>query len=379
MRSRRCSPRNWERVLQVAEADVAKVRQRFAAVGLAEHVHDLGAPQQRRRIVMRAGRDTLLDADAAALQRRWAETSYRMQRMRDDPACADEEFERISADDPGMSASLTFSPAEDVAAPFVNRGVRPRVAVLREQGVNSHLEMAAVFDRAGFDPVDVHMSDLLEDRRALRDFQVLVACGGFSYGDVLGGGGGWAKSILYHERVRDSFAAFFEADTLSLGVCNGCQMFAHLKSIIPGAAHWPRFVRNRSEQFEARASLVRINAVDSPWLDAMAGSVLPIAVAHGEGRAEFVDAGDLAALTNQNAIALQFVDNRHDVADAYPANPNGAVNGIAGIVNVGGRVLAVMPHPERVFRSVNNSWHPDEWGEDGPWVRLFRNARVALG
>jgi phosphoribosylformylglycinamidine synthase len=253
------------------------------------------------------------------------------------------------------------------------------VAVLREQGVNSHLEMAAVFDRAGFDPVDVHMSDLLEERRSLRDFNVLVACGGFSYGDVLGGGGGWAKSILYHERVRDAFAAFFEADTLSLGVCNGCQMFAHLKSIIPGAAHWPRFVRNRSEQFEARASLVRINAVDSPWIDGMAGSVLPIAVAHGEGRAEFVEADALAALTRQNAIALQFVDNRHNVADSYPANPNGAVNGIAGIVNVSGRVLAVMPHPERVFRSVNNSWHPDGWGEDGPWVRLFRNARVALG
>ncbi|HTK98918.1 MAG TPA: phosphoribosylformylglycinamidine synthase [Pseudomonadales bacterium] len=366
-------------VLQVAEADVADVRRRFAGAGLAQYVHDIGAPQRERRIIIRTGNTRLLDADAAALQSRWAETSYRMQRMRDDPACADEEFARIASDDPGMRASLTFALADDVAAPYINRGVRPRVAVLREQGVNSHLEMAAVFDRAGFDPVDVHMSDLLEERRSLRDFNVLVACGGFSYGDVLGGGGGWAKSILYHERVRDAFAAFFEADTLSLGVCNGCQMFAHLKSIIPGAAHWPRFVRNRSEQFEARASLVRINAVDSPWIDGMAGSVLPIAVAHGEGRAEFVEADALAALTRQNAIALQFVYNRHNVADSYPANPNGAVNGIAGIVNVSGRVLAVMPHPERVFRSVNNSWHPDGWGEDGPWVRLFRNARVALG
>ncbi len=223
-------------VLQVAETDVAMVRRRFAEVGLADHVHDLGAPQPQRRIAIRTGKTTLLDADAAALQRRWAETSYRMQRMRDDPACADEEFECISADDPGMRATLTFAPADDVAAPYVSRGVRPRVAVLREQGVNSHLEMAAVFERAGFDPIDVHMSDLLEARRSLRDFQVLVACGGFSYGDVLGGGGGWAKSILYHPRVRDAFAAFFEADTLSLGVCNGCQMFAHLKSIIPGAA-----------------------------------------------------------------------------------------------------------------------------------------------
>ena len=245
--------------------------------------------------------------------------------------------------------------------------------------MNSQLEMAAVFERAGFDPYDVHMSDLLGGRWKLDEFNVLVACGGFSYGDVLGGGGGWAKSILYHENVRDAFAAFFAADTLSLGVCNGCQMFAHLKDLIPGAQDWPRFVRNRSEQFEGRTSLVRINRVDSPWLAGMAGSVIPIAVAHGEGRAEFVEAGSLQRLNTTNAVAWQFVDNNRNVATTYPANPNGAVDGIAGVINTGGRVLAVMPHPERVFRSVNNSWHPGSWGEDGPWVRLFRNARVALG
>jgi len=366
-------------LLQVAQRDVETVRKRFAAVGLGDCVHDVGAPTPQRRVVVRSGDRTLLDADAATLHGRWAETSYRMQRLRDDPGCADEEFATIAAADPGFSAKISYAPDEDIVAPYVNRGARPRVAVLREQGVNSHLEMAAVFERAGFEPYDVHMSDLLSGRRSLDEFNVLVACGGFSYGDVLGGGGGWAKSILYHASVRDAFAAFFARDTLSLGVCNGCQMFAHLKELIPGARDWPRFVRNRSEQFEGRTSLVRINRVDSPWLAGMAGSVLPIAVAHGEGRAEFTESGSLRRLHDTNAVALQFVDNRHDVATTYPANPNGAVDGIAGVINTGGRVLALMPHPERVFRSVNNSWHPQAWGEDGPWVRLFRNARVALG
>jgi len=366
-------------VIQVAQGDCAAVLQRFAAAGLDGCIHDLGTPLAQRRIIVRAGDHVLLDADAATLQRCWAETSYRMQRLRDEPGCADEEFARIEADDPGLNVMLAFEPDDDVAAPFINTGARPRIAVLREQGVNSHLEMAAVFERAGFDPIDVHMSDLLEHRRTLDEFQVLVACGGFSYGDVLGGGGGWAKSILYHPEIRDAFSTFFAADTLSLGVCNGCQMFAHLKSLIPGAQHWPRFVRNRSEQFEARTSLVRVNDVTSPWLDGMAGSVLPIAVAHGEGRAEFSTPFDLREMEAGNRIGLQFVDNHARVAQVYPANPNGSVSGIAGVVNLDGRVLALMPHPERVFRSVNNSWHPESWGEDGPWVRLFRNARVALG
>ena len=366
-------------LMQVAEADIAAVRARFERAGLGDSVTDVGIARRDRRVRIRRGEETLLDADAAALQGRWAETSYRMQRLRDDPTCADEEFAGIVADDRGLNAKLSFATDDDVAAPFIARGARPRVGVLREQGVNSQLEMAAVFERAGFDPIDVHMSDVLEGRRALDEFNVLVACGGFSYGDVLGGGGGWAKSILYHARVRDAFAEFFAADTLALGVCNGCQMFAQLKDLIPGAAQWPRFVRNRSEQFEGRSSLVRINAVASPWLAGMAGSVLPIAVAHGEGRAEFDAPADAAALHRDRRVALQFVDGDHRVAERYPANPNGSLDGIAGVVNANGHVLALMPHPERVFRAVNNSWRPDEWGEDGPWVRLFRNARVALG
>ncbi len=366
-------------VLQVAAPDVARVRERLATAGLDAHVHDIGAPRAERRITVRSTNDTLLDADAAALQSRWARTSWQMQRLRDDPACADEEYAAIAAPDPGLNATLTYRTDDDVAVPYVATGVRPKVVVLREQGVNSQLEMAAVLERAGFDPIDVHMSDLLAGRQSLDAFDALVACGGFSYGDVLGGGGGWAKSILYHDAVREAFARFFERSTLSLGVCNGCQMFAHLKTLIPGARHWPRFVRNRSEQFEGRTSLVRINPSNSPWLDRMAGSVMPIAVAHGEGRAEFADAHDLVALRDAAGIAVQFVANDHSVAQAYPANPNGSVDGIAGILNADGRVLALMPHPERVFRSVNNSWRPETWGEDGPWVRLFRNARVALG
>jgi len=366
-------------LLQVAVADIDTVKRRFAEVGLADAVFDVGVPRPERDIVIRSGERKWFASSTATLQQRWAKTSHLMQRMRDDPTCADEEFARIAADDAGLRATLTFDPGEDVAAPYISRGLRPRVAVLREQGVNSHYEMAAVFERAGFEPLDVHMSDLLTGRVELESFRVLVACGGFSYGDVLGGGGGWAKSILYHSEVRDAFGRFFAKDSLSLGVCNGCQMFATLKQLIPGADHWPRFVRNRSEQFEARTSLVRINAVASPWLAGMYGSVLPVAVAHGEGRAEFDTPADAVHLVQDNGVALQFADAAARVALDYPGNPNGSPDGIAGIVNSDGRVFALMPHPERVFRTVTNSWHPDEWGEDGPWVRLFRNARVALG
>ncbi|MEQ9002818.1 MAG: phosphoribosylformylglycinamidine synthase subunit PurQ, partial [Pseudomonadales bacterium] len=267
-----------------------------------------------------------------------------------------------------------------VTAPFIGRA-RPRLAVLREQGVNGQIEMAAAFERAGFDAVDVHMDDLLGGRVDLLDFPVLAACGGFSYGDVLGGGGGWAKSILYHEAVRDAFARFFESDRLALGICNGCQMMATLSSLIPGAGAWPRFVRNRSEQFEGRTVLVQVAASASPWLAGMAGSVLPIAVAHGEGRAEFENAAAAERFWSQAAeqVCLQYVDNGHRVTEHYPANPNGAPQGIAGLTAADGRVLVMMPHPERVFRSIQNPWRDPSWGEDGPWLRLFRNARVAVG
>jgi len=267
-----------------------------------------------------------------------------------------------------------------VIAPFMSVGLRPRIAVLREQGVNGQIEMAAAFDRAGFEAVDVHMSDLLDGATDLMDFPALVACGGFSYGDVLGGGGGWAKSILYHDAVREQFARFFDSDRLALGVCNGCQMMAALKDLIPGAEDWPRFVRNRSEQFEGRTVMLKVNDVASPWLTRMAGSVLPVAVAHGEGRAEFATPEHAQRFWTRSATQLcfQYVDGEHQVTESYPANPNGAERGLAGMTAADGRVLVMMPHPERVFRAVQNSWRDPLWGEDGPWLRLFRNARLAL-
>ncbi|MGI9236502.1 MAG: phosphoribosylformylglycinamidine synthase subunit PurQ, partial [Woeseiaceae bacterium] len=304
--------------------------------------------------------------------------SYRMQAMRDNPATAAAEFERLLDDnDPGLNAVLTFDPKEDVSRVYRSEST-PRIAILREQGVNSQNEMAAAFIRAGFSAVDVHMSDLLSGRVTLDGFQGLVACGGFSFGDVLGAGGGWAKSILYHSRTRDEFAAFFERrDTFALGVCNGCQMMSHLRELIPGADDWPRFLRNASEQFEARLSLVEVVESPSLFLADMAGSRMPIATSHGEGRAVFRD--DASRYASSYTVAMRYVDNYGEVADNYPANPNGSVDGICGLSNEDGRVTIMMPHPERVALSRQNSWHPDEWGEDGPWMRLFRNARAAIG
>jgi phosphoribosylformylglycinamidine synthase len=301
-----------------------------------------------------------------------------MQALRDDPACADEEqAARTDPDDPGLTPMVPFAVDEDVAAPFVARGARPRVAILREQGVNGQIEMAAAFDRAGFDAVDVHMSDVLEGRVALDGFRGLAACGGFSYGDVLGAGEGWAKSILFHGRARDAFAAFFaRPDTFTLGVCNGCQMLSNLKELIPGADAWPRFVRNRSEQFEARLALVRVEESPSLLLRGMAGARLPIAVAHGEGRAEL---DDPAALEATGLVAARFVDHHGRVAERYPDNPNGSPRGITALTTPDGRVTIMMPHPERVFRAVQYSWRPPDWREDGPWLRMFRNARVWVG
>ena len=362
-------------VLQVAEAQVAAVKARYRGL----EVVDLGRVRSDERLRIFHKGKLRLDAERSAWQRRWAEPSYRMQRLRDNPQIADEEYATIGAEDPGLSARLTFDLNDDFAASFAVGRSRPKAAILREQGVNGQLEMAAAFAQVGFECVDVHMTDLLSGARNLLDFPVLAACGGFSYGDVLGGGGGWAKSILHHAAVRDAFAAFFAADRLVLGVCNGCQMLAQLKGLIPGAAPWPRFVRNRSEQFEGRTVLVYINDCGSPWLDGMVGSVLPVPVAHGEGRAEFDNAEGFARLQAANAVAAQYVDNHHRVTETYPANPNGAVQGLAGLTAAAGRVLTLMPHPERVFRTCQNSWVDPSWGEDGPWLRLFRNARRALG
>jgi phosphoribosylformylglycinamidine synthase len=338
----------------------------------------VGLVTDSAKLVVRSNEQTVLELDRATMQREWSEMSYRIQALRDNPTTAKQEFDRILDDeDPGLNVELTFDAGEDIARGY--RGSpRPRVAILREQGVNSQYEMAAAFMKAGFAAVDVHMSDLLDGRDSLDQYQGLVACGGFSFGDVLGAGGGWAKSVLYHARTRDMFAAFFaRGDTFALGVCNGCQMLSQLKELIPGAEHWPRFLRNRSEQFEARLSLVEIVESPSLFLAGMAGSRLPIATSHGEGRAVFVD--DTARYSASYTVALRYVDNRGQVADTYPSNPNGSTDGICGLSNEDGRFTIMMPHPERVALTWQNSWHPEDWGEDGPWMRMFRNARVAVG
>jgi phosphoribosylformylglycinamidine synthase len=357
----------------------ARDRERVQAI-LARHALravPLGAPSRDDMLRISCGRETLLTEPRSGLQRLWSETTWRMQTLRDNPESAQQEYDRIlDLRDPGISPVVAFDPGLDVAAPFVSRGARPRLAVLREQGVNGHVEMAAAFDRAGFDAIDVHMSDLVAGRTTLAGFAGFVACGGFSYGDVLGGGEGWARSILFNPGTRDEFAAFFaRPDSFALGVCNGCQMMSALRELVPGASSWPRFVKNRSEQFEARLVLVEIPKSPSLFFSGMAGSRLPVVTAHGEGRALFAeaDAGERALVT------MRFVSNRGEPTECYPANPNGSPRGIAGVTTEDGRFTIVMPHPERVFRSVQMSWHPDEWGEDSPWMRAFRNARAWLG
>ncbi|MBV8464673.1 MAG: phosphoribosylformylglycinamidine synthase subunit PurQ, partial [Burkholderiales bacterium] len=312
------------------------------------------------------------------LQKAWSETSWQLQRMRDNPACADSEYARL--DDRhvrGLYAELSFDPAEDIAAPYIAKGARPRIAILREQGVNGHVEMAASFDRAGFGAVDVHMSDILSGRVSLKDFQGFAACGGFSYGDVLGAGEGWAKSILFNARARDEFEHFFgRSDTFALGVCNGCQMMSNLSEIIPGAGNWPKFRRNASEQFEARLVMAEISANNpSLFFGGMAGSRMPVVVSHGEGRAVFAKDTDRASVL----AAMRYVDDRGQATEVYPLNPNGSPDGIAGVTTADGRFTIMMPHPERTFRTVAMSWHPENWGEYSGWMRMFCNARKWLG
>ena len=366
-------------VVQVSANEVATVLERLDEAGLGGCSHRLGPVLPGRKLQFTLAGKDVLTGDRIEWRRLWSETSYRMQALRDDPDCAREAFDALlDADDPGLHVELSFDPAEDVTAPMISTGARPRAAILREQGVNGQVEMAAAFDRAGFEAVDVHMSDLLAERFRLDEFHGLVACGGFSYGDVLGAGEGWAKTILFNSRVREQFAAFFERDnTFALGVCNGCQMLAALHELIPGTDGWPRFVRNRSEQFEARLSLVEVLPSASVMLAGMAGSRLPIAVAHGEGRAEFASGGP-GELQSSSRLAVRYVDHHGQVATRYPANPNGSPDGLAGITNSDGRVTIMMPHPERVTRTLCQSWAPQEQGEDAPWLRMFRNARVWL-
>ncbi len=368
-------------VLQVRAGDVDRVSAVFGRHGLAELVHAIGSPTRGNRIVVRRGGATLFEDARTTLRGFWSETTHAMQTLRDDPASADEEHAlRLDADDPGLTPELTFDPDLDVSAPFIARSARPKIAIFREQGVNGQVEMAAAFFAAGFECIDVHMSDVLGGHTDLRDVRGLAACGGFSYGDVLGAGEGWAKSILFNARARDALQAFFErSDTFSLGVCNGCQMLTNLKELIPGAASWPRFVQNRSERFEARLSLVRIEPSPSVLLSGMETARLPIVVAHGEGRAEFEDDAHRARLEASGLVAARFVDHHGAVTEHYPENPNGSPAGITALTTPDGRATVLMPHPERVFRVSCHSWHPRDWLGDAPFMRLFRNARAWVG
>ena len=360
-------------VIQVKHQDTDDVLAWLHDAGLGHYSHVIGQINNDDRIVFTAHDKEVLAANRVDWQRIWSETSYHMQSIRDNAECARQEFDLLLDEkDPGIQTSLSFDPQENITAPYINLS-RPDMAILREQGVNGQVEMAAAFDRAGFNSIDVHMSDLISGQLDLARFKGLVACGGFSYGDVLGAGGGWAKSILFNPQVRDQFENFFKRDdTFGLGVCNGCQMMSHLKDLIPGATHWPRFLRNQSEQFEARFSSVEVQASPSILLQGMEGSRLPIAIAHGEGRASFADDSQ----TNQELVSLRYIDHYGQATEQYPFNPNGSPQGITGLTTEDGRFTIMMPHPERVFLTMQHSWHPEDWGEDAPWLRLFRNARV---
>jgi len=372
-------------VIQIRESDVDAIHQIISDHGVSDLFNDIGRLNNEDFIRFSRNGEEVLANSRTYYRTVWAETTHKMQSLRDNSECAQQEHDvKFDTEDPGLTTELTFDINEDIVAELIAKdaqnGTNPRIAILREQGVNSHVEMAAAFDRAGFIAIDVHMSDILSGRTDLADFNGLVVCGGFSYGDVLGAGEGWAKSILFNDTARDMFKTFFHReDTFSLGVCNGCQMLSNLKSLIPGAELWPHFVTNKSERFEARFSLVEIQESPSVLFDDMAGSRMPIAVSHGEGHAEFANDEAIDAANNSDTVAIRFVDNYGEITETYPANPNGSVDGITALTTTDGRVTIMMPHPERVFRTVANSWHPDNWGEDSPWVRMFRNARKFIG
>lgn len=360
-------------IFQARHADQARLLELAREHGLQDCLSEIGRPQAGEQILIRHQGQTILDASRVDLHRAWSETTWKMQSLRDHPDCAEQEYARLlDTHDRGLFADVQF----ELQAPMLGKGAAPRMAILREQGVNGQIEMAAAFDRAGFDAIDVTMSDLVDGRHKLDEFQGFVACGGFSFGDVLGAGEGWAKSILFNQALREQFEAYLNSENnLTLGVCNGCQMLAALSDIIPGTDHWPHFVRNRSEQFEARYVLTEV--LDSPSLifSGMAGSILPVAIAHGEGRAEFKSDAEADAFIASQLTSLRYVDNNGDVTEEYPLNPNGSRAGITGITNVSGRVTLLMPHPERTTRTVNHSWAPANWDTISPWMQLFYNAR----
>jgi phosphoribosylformylglycinamidine synthase len=363
-------------VIQVATSEAESIAAQFN--GLAHVIGDVVIGNQIQ--IAQQGKVVFSDT-RINLHRMWSETTYHMQKLRDNPVCAQQEYDRILDEaNPGLSVNLTYDPAENIAAPYIATGARPKMAILREQGVNGHVEMAASFDRAGFASYDVHMSDIISGRVSLKDFAGFVACGGFSYGDVLGAGEGWAKSILFNSRARDEFSAFFERqDSFALGVCNGCQMMSNLRELVPGAAHWPHFVRNKSEQFEARLAMVEILESSSLFFNGMAGSKMPIAIAHGEGYAEFSGDNAVNDVLAKKLVTMRFIDNASTPTTSYPFNPNGSPQGVTGLTSTDGRFSIMMPHPERVIRNVQNTWQRCGDAEDSAWIRMFRNARSYIG
>jgi phosphoribosylformylglycinamidine synthase len=375
-------------VIQVRESDLDDVYLTLREHGFKTCTSRIGTLNRTHTFRVNRAGQTLFEDDLFALRAIWSDVTRRIAALRDNPASAESEYQlKLDANNPGIRPKITFDlhGTMDVAGAGVRSpeksaarsSARPSVAILREQGVNGQIEMAAAFTRAGFKAVDVHMTDILSGRVSLRDFRGVVACGGFSYGDVLGAGEGWAKSVLFNDRARVEFAEFFaREDAFALGVCNGCQMMSNLHSIIPGSDHWPRFVQNQSERYEARLASVRIEPSPSILFKGMEGSVIPIAVAHGEGFAEFKNADDAAACSNSGLVVARFVDNHHRVTEQYPLNPNGSPLGMTALTTTSGRVTILMPHPERVFRTVAMSWHPADWPEDSPWMKLFRNARA---
>jgi phosphoribosylformylglycinamidine synthase len=364
-------------VIQVPRAERDATMAVLRAHGLSRHSHVIGATNATRVVEVWRDAKAQFSVPLRDLQQSWDQVSWRIAQLRDHPACADSEHAAAGADnDPGLHLHLAFDAADNVAAPFIASGARPRLAILREQGVNSHVEMSRAMAEGGFDTFDVHMTDLQTGRAQLGQYQGFIACGGFSYGDTLGAGEGWARSILFNPALADQFAAFFaRPDSFALGVCNGCQMMAALSPIIPGAQAWPKFTRNKSEQFEARLSLVEVLDSPSMFFQGMAGSRLPIAVAHGEGYADFSQRGDASAVHR----AMRFVDHHGQATEAYPFNPNGSPAGLTSVTTADGRFTVLMPHPERVFRNVQMSWTSGDVSELSPWMRMFRNARKWVG
>jgi phosphoribosylformylglycinamidine synthase len=363
-------------IIQIYNDHKDSVKKVFTNAGFtSNHLKLIGTPNDSKEICISNNNDILYTNDLSTLHKLWSEPSIRIQALRDNPVCAlQEQTSILNMDDPGLHISVSFDMTKPAQAPLVNTGARPKVAILREQGVNGHIEMAAAFTRAGFDAVDVHMNDLIHATTTLEEYQGIVACGGFSYGDVLGAGGGWAKSILYNSKLRDAFQKYFEQTNIfGLGVCNGCQMLSQLRELIPGAQHWPDFIRNQSEQFEARLVMVEMIESASIFTQDMAGSFIPVVVSHGEGRTKFNADQDI----NLSNPVMRFTDNSDKVTETYPANPNGSLLGLTGFTNVDGRISIMMPHPERVFLAKQLSWAPKDWPhEESPWIKLFNNARA---